>query len=1663
MNTRSYRSILLLGLLSLCLLATDVYAVSASDYSQLPPILIRRQTPLVMFGLSVDEQLFFRAYSDYSDIDGDGNLDLTYKDTFNYYGYFESDWCYQYNSGSGYFEPENKAAGTNGHSCKDSDGAHWSGNFLNWATMTRMDVLRKVLYGGKRYLDTSSATVLERAYIPDDMHAFAKVYSGSDLGDYTPYGSLSALTMCNVSSSPSPSSSAPQLRLAAGAWPHWAITEGQGCQWDKGDNIPSASSELNKGSENQVRVAACVAGKDALTASSCETYKSGDSKPVGLLQRYGEDGSLKFGLISGSFDKYISGGTLRKNIGLIASNTDPTKDELSLTDGTFNSSVYGIINTLDSIHIINWNGSKYDYCNQPGISISAFKSGATYQCRDWGNPVSEIYLEALRYFAGATDATSAFVADDTPYISTLKTATWPSQLSANPLSTDNACANCSIIMISSGVNSFDGDELSSVSSINSLTVSGINAETDLVGQKEYGTFPLSFLSGGGTDDLCSPKSLSGLSGALGICPESPALEGTYAIAGLAYYGKTHDLRPDLSGSQTIDTYGVDLAESVPSFEIPVGGGKIRFLPACESNHNGNATVTSSGWLPCRLYDVEVLNLTKDANGNLTSGRLVFYWEDSPWGNDSELDGSQVVSFCVGSACKYDDTRPNSDYDDVTVGANELRISQGVGSTAAGFALRFGYDITGASSGNGAPSGSEWLLRPGNQNENDLYQLSSYEMPMPTQSGHTYYPKSRYFAAGTSNEATLLEKPLWLAAKYGGFNDMDGSGDPIYTDPQTGSKTSTREWDILNNRTGASGPDGVPDNYFFASNPSLLVNQMQRVFESLVAHTSSGTNAAVVANSSTGIGAVYQALYQPRYTVGASQVTWTGTLRALFIDQNGNIREDTNQNGQLDDTATDYRLVFKYTKSTGETTVDRYSMSAGATTWQYVDTKNLNEIKPIWSAVDRLAKMQHPEEQRTYASTSGGNTTSNSQSADNKRYILTAMDRNGDGEVNEKDVVAFTPSVMQNADSQYYQYLGMPDTTTATTLINYIRGQEQSGLRNRSIDIDGNGTLDVWRLGDIIHSTPAVVATPNDQYNVKYNDTTYQAFVTKYLNRRQMIYVGANDGMLHAFNGGFWDAANKKFGTTSVNGSETAFPLGQEMWAYVPENLLPHLRWLAAPDYPHVYYVDGEPETFDVNAWPANDTVHVDGWGTILVVGMRQGGAPITETIDGQSKTFRSAYIIMDVTDPESPPTLLGEITLPDDMGLTFSKPVLVKRRAPDSTGDWSKPSVNKWDLVIGTGPTGSNALTKGESSSDARLYAIDLQKLVQNATGSSTSYLITMGANSAYGLDTGVSNSFVGGLTSVDWNNDYSDDALYVGLTAGTEASPSGRIMRYLIDDNDGSVQVYYGLGSGVLGTLLNPGKPFQANPITTRDANGERWILEGSGRQFVPGDNSNTDQQYFYGVKEPRNSSGALTYSSVTDSSLIDTTDIAVFSSSGTVKDVSSGTLQPLSINGTTVTDYSQLQTVMQSEPGWKIRMHKPINSSGGALASGKVIRDATINPANVGEFAFTEYLPPADSCEFDGISYLYELGLTTGTATPDASLGTSTSYVNNQYPLSLSNISLGSGQASSVTFHQGSGGQLNALTNMSTSEIKTTQVKVVQPKSGRQSWRQIDTTTIQ
>jgi len=497
--------------------------------------------------------------------------------------------------------------------------------------------------------------------------------------------------------------------------------------------------------------------------------------------------------------------------------------------------------------------------------------------------------------------------------------------------------------------------------------------------------------------------------------------------------------------------------------------------------------------------------------------------------------------------------------------------------------------------------------------------------------------------------------------------------------------------------------------------------------------------------------------------------------------------------------------------------------------------SVEDIGWLWSGGQWLAGVADPVQQRPYGSPLS------------MRYIFTAVESaGGNGQAPNGVQRPFLPSTFAGAAAGL---LRVSDMDAVEALVNYIRGEDQTGMRSRRIDPDGDGVAQTWRLGDIVNAGPAIVQQPAEQLDLLYGDESYRRFAAAYRNRRVVIYTGANDGMFHAFNGGWYDAVEPAFRRQDPQNSAAAFELGAELWAYVPYNLLPHLGRLADPDYgaqdgSHYFFVDLEPLVFDARIFGPGGAVgqagvsHPGGWGTLLVGGMGLGGSEIAVDANplrpGEDLRYlRSAVFILDITDPEHPPKLLLEFSHPL-LGYTTSRPTPLK-------------AGNDWYLAIGSGPfpADGETLVHAGSSQKAKLFLIDLKKM---------SLTEDFGDSGVLTVDR--PDSFVSDLVAVDYNpeqNTYSSDAVYFGTVSGTpESGWSGSLMRLRISANDGGDQTVLPVGQWLPATLLESGTPISKAPAVGVDPAGNRWVYAGSGRYLTPHDAVDRSRQFIYGVMEP-------------------------------------------------------------------------------------------------------------------------------------------------------------------------------------------------------------------
>ncbi len=936
----------------------------------------------------------------------------------------------------------------------------------------------------------------------------------------------------------------------------------------------------------------------------------------------------------------------------------------------------------------------------------------------------------------------------------------------------------------------------------------------------------------------------------------------------------------------------------------------------------------------------------------------------------------------------------------------------------------------------------------------------------------------------TNPLTGQMNMLWLAGKYGGFHENDFND--TNSDGNDYEPNDSSEWD--------KDGDGEPDNYVLATNPKKLIDALSKAFYEVNKQMSSGTSASVVSNTRSGEGAIYQSVFFPQKIVTAGGtdyfLTWAGQVHALLVDAHGNMREDTNHNGRLD-WDEDLFLVFngstvnKYidgVKSGGTVTGSNGQFEASELLSTPEETGTAEDIKYLWSSTDWLNTDSgldpfDPLTQRSY-------TASNKQ-----RYIFTFID-DGDMLAEAGEVMAFSTAYQASIDDYLHAFHPFSYTAAspppgvagadfssymdhqAERVIKWIRGEDQGALTFGSSVIPPmrsryytDGTTDyTWRLGDIINSTPTVVGRPAENFDLLYYDQTFSQFYSDYKKRRNVVYVGGNDGMFHAFNAGFFDPINNAYltrpdvwnGTAYVPDTTKAdFDLGAEMWAYVPRNLLPHLYWLTDLDYGHIYYNDLKPKVFDANIFLDDGVggLHPGGWGTILVGGMRFGGGIIKadlnkDGIDNDSgNEMTSAYFVLDITNPEVPPTLLAEFTLPG-MGYTTNYPMVVTLRDKNWTNLSTPPTNNDWYLLFGSGPANAagepdvTALQEATSAQTGKIFMLNLNRLGSGADVcfmTSTGACVNNSTSTPGPLVTLDADSFISDAIGVDWDIDFKNDAVYFGTVSGDEGSGWGGRMRRIVVNDDPTVSswdldnVFLDLSPGSISGETT-GQPITAAASAGLDKQGNHWLYFGTGRYLTTQDALNADQQSYYGLKEPM-SSGSLTYTILNRTNdLFDSTDVKVYEGGASVTNVSGA-------------NYAALQVDVGAKSGWFMDFPDAKERNiGQATLLGKIL-------------TFTSYVPNDAPCEVGGESWVYALDYETGTAYKHPVIGTdSTDTTTGPDPKEkvLKRKNIGSGLATSPGLHTGREAGAKAFIQSSTGAIETFEEATPgRTKSGMSSWQ--------
>lgn len=523
-------------------------------------LLAAQPSPAASLAVSLADQPVFAS------ADVPGNLALTlsveyptaisvanlgnYADSSTYLGYFDPLKCYTYtlNSttpASSYFQPAGLSTGTNLHTCSGK----WSGNFMNWATMQTIDPFRWALTGGYRNVDTESQTILEKAWGSSQGSQTNFPLRGTGQATSTGHNFASALissvTPLGWSSFNTSIWKRGNTMVFSGTGTSYSNTSVAGADWVNASTSNTAASTYRV----YVRVKVCDPGTSAGgVESNCVLYPNGQYKPEGLMQSYAN--KIRYGAFSylNGDGATVQGAVLRAPMGFIGPTypsplssavTSNTKAEWSASTGVMvtNPDSATASATTSTSGITIGNSGVMNYLNKFGTTASSYMTD---------DNVSELYYAALRYFQNLGNV-STWTSYITP-ATTSSSATRTTLLDGFPAVTTwsdpiaYACQKNFILGIGDTNTHYDYNVGGGYLTGTRAKPAAVSSDT-LNNARTY------------TNNLLTLEGLSSKTDAWWNSSYA-----TYYIAGLAYGAHTNDIRADLSGTQTVSTYWMDVME-----------------------------------------------------------------------------------------------------------------------------------------------------------------------------------------------------------------------------------------------------------------------------------------------------------------------------------------------------------------------------------------------------------------------------------------------------------------------------------------------------------------------------------------------------------------------------------------------------------------------------------------------------------------------------------------------------------------------------------------------------------------------------------------------------------------------------------------------------------------------------------------------------------------------------------------------------------------------------------------------------------------------------------------------------------------------------------------------------------------------------------------------
>ncbi len=346
-----------------------------------------------------------------------------------------------------------------------------------------------------------------------------------------------------------------------------------------------------------------------------------------------------------------------------------------------------------------------------------------------------------------------------------------------------------------------------------------------------------------------------------------------------------------------------------------------------------------------------------------------------------------------------------------------------------------------------------------------------------------------------------------------------------------------------------------------------------------------------------------------------------------------------------------------------------------------------------------------------------------------------------------------------------------------------------------------------KLGDIINSGPFYVGKPSAGFsNVDY--AGYSAFSAAYKNRLPMVYVGANDGILHGFNACI----------PGVTSGCAAADAGKELITYIPNAVYANLSRLTDKDYnaSHRYFVDGSPMVADTYNSSASS------WRSVLVGSLNGGGKGFYALdVTNPSDTSQTAPIF---SAANAASLVLWEFSDADDveMGYSYNQPTVNPFNG--QAKQIVKMENGQWAVVVGNGYNSDNG--------KAVLYILFITGGEDGSWTLGTDY-IRLVANTGPGNGLSTPMPF-------DSNGNGKVDVIYAGDIKGN---------LWKFDVSATTPSSWNVAISGLPLFISGTSKPIIAPPAVSLHPKGGQLILFGTGKYLETGDTTNTAAQTIYAV----------------------------------------------------------------------------------------------------------------------------------------------------------------------------------------------------------------------